>query len=156
VEYILTLNNKSTQPFTTGPVFVVEDQRPVGQQMVEYTAPGGKTELRLATGIGLKVERTETELKRGEPFKIGQENWLAITLQGKLTLENFRKEPAAVRVSRTLMGKILELGGGTVKHVEVAKTGPNTTSLVEWNLTVPAGKQLEITYTYEAYSSLGR
>ncbi len=156
VEYILTLDNKSSQPFTTGPVFVVEEQRPVGQQMVQYTAPGGKTELRLAQGIGLKVEKTETELKRGDPFKIGEESWLPITLRGELTLENFRKEPAEVRVFRTLIGKVLDLGGGKVKNVSVAKTGPNTFSRVEWKLTVPAGKKLEIVYSYETYSSLGK
>lgn len=156
VQYILTLENKSTQPFTTGPVFVVEGQRPVGQQRIEYTAPGGKTELRLATGIGLKTERTETELKRADPIKVGEQNYLPITLQGKLTLENFRKEAADVRIHRTLVGKTLDLGGGKVKNVDVAATGPSTTSRVEWSVSVPAGKKVEIVYTYETYSVLGR
>lgn len=156
VQYILTLENKSPQPFTTGPVFVVESQRPVGQQTIQYTPPGGKAELRMAQGIGLKTERTETELKRGEPFKVGQESWLPITLQGKLSMENFRKEPAEVRIYRTLKGKVLDLGGGTVKNVNVSQTGPNTVSQVEWKVTVPAGKKLEIVYSYESYSSLGR
>ncbi len=156
VQYILTLDNKSTQPFTTGPVFVVEGQRPVGQQRIEYTPPGGKTELRLAQGIGLKVERNETELKRGEPFKVGLENYLPIQLKGKLTLENFRKESADVRVHRTLVGKLLDAGGGTVKNVSIAATGPSTASQVEWKVNIPAGKKLEIDYSYETYSSLGR
>jgi len=34
VQYILTLENKSDQPFTTGPVFVIDGQRPVGQQTI--------------------------------------------------------------------------------------------------------------------------
>ncbi len=157
VTYILTLENKSAQPFTTGPVFVVEGQRPVGQQNITYTPPGGKTELRLAKGLGLKVARTESELKRGDPFRVGQENYLPITLQGKLTLENFRKEDAQVRVLRNLVGKVLDLGpDGMVKNVEVSRTGPNTTSRAEWKLTVPAGRKLEVVYSYEAYSSLGR
>ena len=156
VQYILTLDNKSTQPFTTGPVFVVEGQRPVGQQRIEYTPPGGKTELRLAQGIGLKVERNETELKRGEPFKVGLENYLPIQLKGKLTLENFRKESANVRVHRTLVVKVIEAGGGTVKNVSISATGPRTASHVEWKVTIPAGKKLEINYSYETYSSLGR
>ncbi len=156
VTYILNLENKSEQPFTTGPVFVVENQRPVGQQMVAYTPPGGKTELRLAQGIGLKTEKTESEVRRGDPMKIGVENYLPITLKGTFTLENFRKEPAEVRIFKTLTGKVLDLGGGTVKDVQIARTGPNTVSRIEWKVTVPAGKKLEINYSYESYSSLGR
>lgn len=156
VQYILNLENKSDQPFTTGPVFVVENQRPVGQQMVAYTPPGGKTELRLAQGIGLKTEKTESEVKRGDPFKIGADNYLPITIKGTFTLENFRKEPAEVRIYKMLVGKILDLGGGTVKDVQIAKTGPNTVSRVEWKVTVPPGKKLEVNYGYETYSALGR
>lgn len=156
VEYILTLNNKSSQPFTTGPVFVVEDLRPAGQQMMQYTAPGDKTELRLAQGIGLKVERAEKELKRGDPFRIGTENWLPITLEGRLTLENFRKEPAKVRIKRTLNGKLIDIGGGVVKGAEVANSGPNTKNSVEWNVTVAPGKKHEIVYSVETYTSMGR
>ena len=157
VQYILTLENKSSQPFTTGPVFVIENQRPVGQQLIMYTPPGSRGELRLAQGIGLKTERREEEIKRGDPFKIGQENWLPITVQGKLTMENFRKEAADVRINKTLVGKILDLGANSkVKSVEVAKNGPNTISQVEWRVQVPVGKKVEVAYTYETYSAMGR
>ena len=81
---------------------------------------------------------------------------MPIKLQGKLTVANFRKDPAEVRIHRTLSGKVLELGGGTVSNVDVARNGPNTTSRIEWKLTVPPGKKIEVTYSYEAYSSLGR
>lgn len=157
LQYILTLDNKSPQPFTTGSVFVVENQRPVGQQNIQYTAPGGKTELRLAKGIGVKTEKSESEVKRGDVFKVGLENYLPITLKGVMTLENFRKEPAEVRILRNLTGRILDLGpDATVKNVVVARQGPNTVTSVEWKVTVPAGKKIEVVYTYETYSALGR
>lgn len=157
LQYILTLDNKSPQPFTTGSVFVVENQRPVGQQNIQYTAPGGKTELRLAKGIGVKTEKSESEVKRGEVFKVGLENYLPITLKGVMTLENFRKEPAEVRILKNLTGKTVDLGpNSTVKNVAVARQGPNTVTSVEWKVTVPAGKKIEVVYTYETYSSLGR
>ena len=157
VGYLLTLDNKSNQPLTAGPVFVVEDARPVGQESVEYTAVGGKAELRLAKGIGLKVERLETELKRGDPYKIGDQNFLAITLSGKLNLENLRKEPADVRVTRTLVGKVLTVGnGGLVKNTEVQRTGANANNLLEWKVTVAPGAKAVLEYTYETVVNLGK
>ncbi len=156
VTYMMTLENTSKQPFTKGPVFVVESQRPVGQQQIEFTAPGGKAELRLAKGIGLKVERFEIESKRGEPFKVGDQNFLTLTLGGKLSLENFRPEAAEVRVTRTVSGKVLTVGsGGKVKNTS-ADAGMNATNVLEWTVTVPAGGKLALDYAYEKTLSLGR
>ncbi|MCO5297741.1 MAG: DUF4139 domain-containing protein [Fimbriimonadaceae bacterium] len=156
VTYLLTLENNSTQPLTAGPVFVVEDARPVGQERIEYTAKGGKAELRLAQGIGLKVERVEKEVKRGDPYKIGDQNFLAITLGGTLSLENLRKEPAEVRVTRTVEGKVLSVGsGGSVKNTVVQRTSPNASNTLEWKITVAPGTKTALDYSYETVVNLG-
>lgn len=157
VEFILTLDNTSKQPFTTGSVFVVDNQKPVGQQNIQYTAPGDKTEIRMARGIGLKVERRETEVKRGDPIKIGEQQFLPITLKGALTIENFRDESADVRITRTLLGKVLELGsGGVVKDSKVQPANPNSINTVEWKISVVSKGKTTIEYQYESYSAIGR
>ncbi len=157
MEFILTLDNTSKQPFTTGSVFVVDNQKPVGQQNIQYTAPGDKTEIRMARGIGLKVERRETEVKRGDPIKIGEQQFLPITLKGALTIENFRDESADVRITRTLLGKVLELGsGGVVKDSKVQPANPNSINTVEWKISVASKGKTTIEYQYESYSAIGR
>ncbi|MCH8275459.1 MAG: hypothetical protein IH851_11790 [Armatimonadetes bacterium] len=158
VIYILTIENESEHPLTTGPVFVVEDERPVGQQMVKYTPPGGKAEMRLAKGIGLRVKRSEIEVKRGDPFKVGErQQYLPITMKGTLTLENFRDDDAEVRVTRTVRGKVLEImNDGVIKDTTVLKGDPNSLNVLEWKITVPAGEKLDLTYTYETYTSIGQ
>jgi hypothetical protein len=53
VHYLLSLQNKSGQPLTTGPVLVLENGRAIGQETIRYTPVGGTAEIRLAGGIGL-------------------------------------------------------------------------------------------------------
>ena len=155
VIYILTLENSSEHPLTTGPVFVVENRKPVGQQQIKYTAPGDEAELRLAKGIGIKVERHEAETGRGDPFKIGERQFLPITIKGTLTLENFRGEKADVRITRTVRGKVINIGGGGVlKDTTVSSGDPNATNLLEWEVSLPGGGKLEIEYTYESYTAI--
>gem|GEM_PF-4731306 len=61
-----------------------------------------------------------------------------------------------MRIHRTLTGKVLDLGGGTVSNEDVGQNGLNATSHVEWKLTVPPGLKKEVTYTYETYSAMGK
>ncbi len=156
VTYIVKLKNTSEDPFTLGPVFVVEDKRPVGQQNIEYTAPGDEAELRMAQAIGLKVERREIEDSRADPFEIGKRQFLPITMKGTLTLENFRDSGAEVRITRTVSGKVLDIGGGgKVKDTRVQPGDPNSIIVMEWTVTVPPGEKVEITYRYETYTAIG-
>ncbi|MBI5707739.1 MAG: hypothetical protein HZC36_12215 [Armatimonadetes bacterium] len=151
--YLLNIKNTSKQPLTTGPVFVVEDQRPVGQQQIKYTPAGGSGELRLAAGIGLRVKKQEVEVRRGEVVKIGETQFLPITLKGTLTLENFRAEAADVKVRRQVNGKVLEVkNGGAIEYTSVNPGDPNASNVVEWKISVPSGGKLDLEYSYEVFS----
>jgi hypothetical protein len=158
VEYVVKLKNTTGNPFTMGPVFVVEDLRPVGQAQMQYTANGGEAELRMAKAVGLKVEARQVEESRGTaPILVGDTRFLPIVMKGMLTVENFRDREAEVRIRRTAMGKVLEvLTGGAVKDTQVAANNPNSRNLIEWTLKVPAGVKLEAVYRYETYTSIGR
>lgn len=153
VYYLLNLKNTSKQPFTTGSVFVVENQRPVGQQLVKYTPSGGSAELRLAAGIGMRTKKSEVEVKRGDTIKIGDAQFLPITLKGTLTMENYRSEDANVKVRRQISGKVLEMKqGGYLEYTSVQPGDPNASNVIEWKVTIPAGGKLEMEYTYETYT----
>lgn len=148
--YILRLTNTTRQPFTSGPVFVTQAARPVGQQNMSYTAPGAPAELRLASGLGLRGERREVEAGPTTSETIGNRTYQRVPLKGILTLTNGRDEEADVRVQRTVLGRVANVGdGGSVKSTTVQRNDPNPINVLEWRVKVPAGKSIELGYTFD-------
>ena len=154
VSYLLSLQNKSGQPLTTGPVFVLEDGHALGQENVHYTPAGGMAEVRLSQGIGLKVEKREAEDRRGSSTKIGKTDFVPVTLKGTLTITNFRTDKAVVTVTRTMRGKVGSLSdGGLVKQTQILNGEPNPINDVTWKIEIAPGATKKITYSYETYMS---
>jgi hypothetical protein len=157
VTYLLSITNKSGQPLTTGPVFVLEGGRALGQETIRYTPAGGTAEVRLSRGIGLKVVKTEAEVKRAAPTKVGKTEFIPVTLKGTLTITNFRTEAATVKVTKSLRGKVGVLSdGGVIKQTQVLNGEPNPLNDLEWSVSVAPGATKTITYSYETYMSAER
>jgi hypothetical protein len=154
VSYLLTIQNKSGQPLTTGPVFVLEDGRALGQENVRYTPAGGTAEIKLSQGIGLKVEKTEAEDKRGTSAKIGKTDFVPVTLKGILTITNFRTSKAVLTITKSMRGKVGFLSdGGLVKQTQILNGEPNPINDVAWKIEIAPGATKKVTYTYETYMS---
>jgi hypothetical protein len=131
---------------------VVEDKRPIGQDTVKYTPAGGTAELHLARGIGLHVEKREAEVKRGSPVLIGKTSYIPVTLNGTLTVTNYRRDDAEVHITKTLRGKASDLSnGGAIRDTQILNGEPNPINDIEWKLTVPPGATKTITYTVVTY-----
>jgi hypothetical protein len=155
VNYILKIENRSGQPFTEGPVFVVEDGKPLGQETIKYTPGGATAELRLARGIGLKTEKTDVETGRGKVITIGKTQFLPIEMKGTLKVTNFRNVAAPIKITRTVRGKVLKItGNGAVKDTQVFTGDPNAVYKIEWETTVPANGVLTVQYEYETYTAV--
>jgi hypothetical protein len=136
---------------------VLEDERAIGQETVRYTPAGGTAEIRLAKGIGLKVEKTEAEAKRLAPVRVGKTDYIPVQLKGTLTITNYKSKPAALKVTKTVRGKVDRLSeGGILKATQILNGEPNPINDLEWRLTVPAGGTRTITYTFETYMSAER
>ncbi len=157
VTYILSIKNTGTQPLTTGSVFVIEDNKAMGQSGIRYTPTGANAEIRLSQGFGLRVEKTDAEVKRGDPIKIGKSDFVPVTMKGTLLISNFRKEKATIKINKTVRGKMGEMSdGGKVKQTALAENDPNATNTLEWKLNVPASQTKEVTFTYEVYLKYNR
>jgi hypothetical protein len=157
VSYLLSISNKSGQPLTTGPVLVLENGRAMGQETVRYTPAGANAEIRLSQGIGLKVEKTEAEVKRGGAVRVGRTDYIPVSLKGTLTITNTKSEPAELKVTKTLRGKVGTLSDeGIVKQTQILSGEPNPINDVEWKVSIPAGATKTITYTFETYMSAER
>ena len=151
VLYILNIKNDTKQPLTTGPVFVIEDGKAVGQETVKYTPAGGTAEVRLSRGIGMRVEKTEAEVKRGAPVHIGKSDFVPVTLKGELKLTNFRSADAAIKITKTVRGRALtQSDGGTVRQTQVLSGEVNPINDLEWKVSARSGETIVVTYTFEA------
>jgi hypothetical protein len=152
VIYSLTLKNTTKQPLTTGPVFVVEDGKALGQETIKYSPPDATAEIRLARGIGLRVEKSEAELKRSAPVKIGKSDFIPLTLKGTLRITNFRSSAAPLRITKTVRGKVTsQSDDGKVKQTQVLSGEVNPINDLEWRVTLAPGETKLVTYTVETF-----
>jgi hypothetical protein len=157
VSYLVSVKNKTNQPLTTGPVFVLEDGRAIGQETIKYAPASGETEIRLSRGIGLKVEKTEAEVKRLAPVHVGRTDYIPVVLKGTLTVTNYKSQKAAVRITKTARGRVDNLSdGGKVKQTQILSGEPNPINDLEWTLDVAPNATRTITYTFETYMSAER
>lgn len=157
MHYVLRVSNTTGSPLTSAPVFVLDDGKPVGQPVMDYTAKGDDTELRMTRAVGIKAEAREVEVERGESVIQGEVVQTPITLRGTMTIENFRDKPAEVRIRKTINGRILEMShGGVVKNTAVGAGSPNPSNQVEWTINVPAGQKVVVEYRYVSVAVTGR
>lgn len=152
VLYLLKIKNTTKQPLTTGPVFVVENGQALGQETIKYTPNGDDAEIRLARGIGLRVEKTEAEVKRGATLHIGKSDFIPVSLKGTLTIKNFRSEAAPLKITKTARGKVTsQSDAGKIKQTQVLSGEVNPLNDLEWNVTIGAGETKVVTYTLDTY-----
>lgn len=157
VSYLIGIKNLSGQPLTTGPVFVLEDGKAIGQETVKYAPASGETEIRLSRGIGLKVEKTEAEVKRLAPVHVGRTDYIPVVLKGTLTVTNYKSLKAAVRISKTARGRVDALSdGGKIKQTQILNGEPNPINDLEWSLELAPNASRTVTYTFETYMSAER
>jgi len=150
VFYLLDIKNPTQQPLTTGSVFVIENEKPLGQETIKYTPPGATAEVRLSRGIGIRVKRQEAEIKRGAAVKVGDSMFIPVTIKGTLNIYNFREDKAIVKITKTARGKVLELSdNGIVRETQVLRGEVNPINDLEWTIQIPAKGMKEITYSIE-------
>lgn len=154
VDYLLSFKNTMKQPLTTGPVMVIDGGKALGQNTLEYVPSGGIAHLKLAQGIGVRVTHHEVEAKRGGVTRLGKADYIPVTLNGTLKIENHRSQDITITVTKTIRGKVLNISdGGTVLDTQVLSGEPNTVNSVKWQVKVPAGGEKVLTYQEMTYMS---
>jgi hypothetical protein len=152
VVYLLSIKNSGTQPLTTGSVFVLEDGKALGQEAIRYTPAGANAEIRLSRGIGMRIEKSEAEVKRGAPVKVGKTEMIPVTLKGVLTITNYRKDKAPLKIKKTVHGRIVDLSDdGKTKQTQLVTGDANPINEIEWKVDLAAGQTKVVTYTIETF-----
>lgn len=153
----LKFTNKTSAPFTTASVFVVdEDEKPMAQDQIKYTSVNSDVMVRLSKAIDVSVKSKDEETgKREEKAKkYNKVYYDKITLKGTVDVANFLDKTITLSLKKYVNGEVTKSEGATV-----TKTGRynqlNPYSTIKWDVDLKAGEKKTINYEYEVYISAG-
>jgi hypothetical protein len=153
--YALKLKNTTGMPWTTAPALSFREWKPLGQDMLKFTPVGGEEILRVTpatevvgTNTIVEKERVREKLRwNGSDYDFD-----LVTVEGTLKIKNVKKQPVEIVLTRNLVGEVISAtdSGAIIKEgLNLQAVNPN--SVIKWNLTLPAGGEKEIRYTYKVY-----
>ncbi|MHB9026825.1 MAG: hypothetical protein ACYC7E_22050 [Armatimonadota bacterium] len=172
----LRLQNSSDYPLTTAPALIFSGDRLLAQGMMTYTPPGAAVDLPLTQAVDIQVKKTEKEVKRTpNAVRWNNDDYLRVDLAGTLTLTNRLAEPAALEVTRYVLGtaeKADHDGVITMANVyedngfvAISDVPPwwswynwpywwgrfNGVARITWKLTLDPGKAVDLGYNWYYY-----
>jgi hypothetical protein len=150
--HAIRLKNNDKQVLTTAPVTVVEDDKFIGQNLLYYTSAGGYTEINITKAIDIKAKSTEENLEAKDNININGYSYQIYINRGKLTINSYKQEDVKIIIKKDIYG---DLTFTSIKPSAVnekpKQNGVNTISTAIWEVTVPAGKSIEIEYKYKVF-----
>ena len=173
VAHAVVLTNNSDAPFTTAPALLYRDGQILAQGLMTYAAPGGTSEVHLGNAVEVRTDLSETITgRRPEPNLRGQERFERITLKGTVEVTNRRPEPTTVHLTKLVPGTVeaashdakrrelgpADMAGYPDGAVNLSRYGVpnwwvslNPTTEIEWELTVPPGETVAVTYEWHYF-----
>jgi len=149
----LKLENKAKQPWTTASAFIVQDDVPLGQDMLRYTSVGSETVVRItrATDVAGRKQEFETE-RQHNARQFYNNNYDLVTVRGELKLQNKRTKPVRATITKATTGTVAE----TSPEAEVAVraeglTPVNQKSTLKWQIDLDPGEEQTLTYIVKVY-----
>ena len=153
VWHSVALLNNTTHPWTTAPAMVVNDGRPLSQDTLHYTLPGGTAMVRLTKALGVRptVREHQLESPKGRATqRIWGRNYELVTVQGEVEVENTLKKDIEMEVMKYLSGEIVEMDGEpTIESITAGLRRINASRRVLWCPTIKAGEKWSAKYQYQ-------
>jgi len=152
--YSLRLKNDTGMPLTTAPAITFREWKPLGQDMIKFTPVGGENILRVSPATEVIGTHTlEEKAREAVSLRMNGSTYTfdLITVEGTLKINNVKKQPVAMVITRNINGEVISAtDGGKIKREGLNLQSVNPNSIVKWNVTVPSGEK-EIKYTYKVY-----
>lgn len=155
VWHSLKLKNTSGQPLTTAPASVYNDGQLMGQDTLMYTPADAEFLVKMSKALDIRVEATEQELTRERgALRIPNTSnvYDLVTLQGTLSIRNFKNQAVTMRITKSITGEITEADANPVV-TKVAKglREVNPNSRLVWTIDLKPGEQRDVKYTSKLY-----
>jgi hypothetical protein len=147
----LELTDDTDVPFTTGAAMLMEGGVPLGQDLLGYTSPGGKTMIPITTALNMRAVQSEHEVGRtADALIVNGSRYSLLQKRGTIVVSSHQKERTTVRVSFATSGKVGRVShGGTVVVDDLDRV--NNQSRVTWELTLGAGETVTLTYELSVF-----
>jgi hypothetical protein len=152
--YALKLKNTTGMPWTTAPAISFRDWKPLGQDMLKFTAIGGEEVLRVTPATEVAgTHKLEEKSRAQEKLRWNGSDYEfdLVTVEGTIKLRNVKKQPIELVLTRNLVGEVVS-ASDTNKIIKdgLNLQSINSNSIVKWNITIPSGEKI-IKYTYKVY-----
>lgn len=159
VYHSLQLTNTTVYPFTTAPVFVLnENLQPLAQDRIKYTPTGSNISVQLSKAGDVIIKNKEEEIKKEDNVrKLGKTIYNKVTIKGTVNIENLQEKKILLNIKKDILASVLNASDGG----KITKSGKysylNPYSKVEWEISLAGKEKKSITYEYEVYvnASLG-
>lgn len=147
------ISNSTAAPFTTGSIFVLnQNGQPMSQSKINYTPVKGSAEIRLAKAIDVQTINTEEEIKREKVFTSNSYDD-KITYKGAIKLTNYQTKTITIKVTKKVDGSAFDAGtGGQFKKSKNIRSSAKSGSTIEWEITIKPGETVELGYQYYSFS----
>jgi hypothetical protein len=155
----LELANPGDGPWTSGAALLMRDHFPLGQNLLAYTPPRGRTLVPVTVAVDLQVTQDEVELSR-QPGALRHDDrsFSLVKKRGTISVVSHRSEASAVRVTLSTGGAV-KAEGATVK-LDGSRAGDfssgegwrvNNHSDATWELTVGPNEKRTLSYEVSVY-----
>jgi hypothetical protein len=176
----LRIQNRSDQPWTTGPAVYFDDGNVVAQDRITYTPTGANVDLRLTMATDVLVSWDDTEDRRDRAAKeIDDVYWDLITGHGELKVRSHEDKDIQLVVVRRMMGVLSDASESGTVHTEPGGEGwspyllwnsdtwggddgtlyydwgttrVNSPAWCEWKFTLRAGGEKTLSYQFRYYT----
>jgi hypothetical protein len=152
--YALKLKNTTGMPWTTAPAISFRDWKPLGQDMLKFTAIGGEEVLRVTPAtevVGTHKLEEKERVRKVLRWSGSDYDFDLITVEGTIKLRNVKKTPIELVLTRNVVGEVdSATDKGKITKEGLNLQSINSNSIVKWNIAISSGEK-EIKYTYKVY-----
>lgn len=155
VYHSFLISNSTANPFTTGPVFVQnENLQPLAQDQIKYTPVGANASVQLSKAGDVVVKNKEEEVTRVESVKkVGKTYYSKVTIKGSIAIENLQDKKIQLNLTKNLTATVLEASNDGVIFKNGKYSTLNPYSTINWEIPLTAKEKKTITYQYDVYVS---
>lgn len=145
------LINSTKMPFTSGPVFVLDEkENPLAQDELKYVPMGAEGMIRLSKAIDVQAKNEEEVLDVLMNFrKFNKDYYNKASLKGEIRLANFQDKKINITITKMVLGEVyLAEGNGKITRLKGNGSAINPTSSIRWEIELNPGEQRTLTYSY--------
>ena len=156
----LELVNDGAVPWTTGPVLLLQQSLPLGQELLTYTSPGGNTRVPVTVAVDVRGSHDEREVERQfGAMKLNGHSYTLVRKEGTVRVTNYKDESIDFEAAVSFGGTAETASDDGQIVIDDLHPGDwdeglnplNNHSRVSWRLRLAPGETKTLTYSCGYY-----